>query len=255
MDANALWSQGMSATRGTSTVTAPRDRRALVDHIAATLQSRVLRGEIAGGTRLRQEGIAAEFGVSRTPVREALRKLQAGGVVELTPHRGAVVRDPNTRDIREAYAVRAELEGYAAELAAQRIRDAQLQVLRDSVALFRSSMGSLIERRRDGAGSSSGADVEEWTRANDAFHQGVLDAAGNARLRTLLTELHLSFPRNLTGIVLSESSALIQENVEQHAAVLDAIERRDPLAARRLMAEHVRRAGELVTFRFEQQAS
>ena len=234
-------------------MTASLDRDALVDHIAATLQSRVMRGELPGGTRLRQEPLAAEFGVSRTPVREALRKLQAGGLVELTPHRGAVVRGPTSREIREAYEVRAELEGFAAHLASQRIRDLQLQGLRDSVALFRSSMGSLIERRRAGGPGSTGADIEEWTRANDAFHQGIHAAAGNECLRSMLGELHKSFPRDLTGIVLSESSALIQENVEQHAAVLEAIEERDAEAARRLMVEHVRRAGELVTLRFEQQ--
>jgi len=233
-------------------MTAQLDRHALVDHIAATLQTRVLGGEIPGGTRLRQESLAAEFGVSRTPVREALRKLQADGIVELTPHRGAVVRGPTAREIREAYEVRAELEGFAADLATQRIRETQLQELRESVALFRTSMGSLIERRRAGGPGSTGADIAVWTRANDAFHRGVQAAAGNSRLRETLADLHKSFPRDLTGIVLGESSALIQENVEQHAAVLDAIERHDPAAARRLMVEHVQRAGELVTLRFEQ---
>jgi DNA-binding GntR family transcriptional regulator len=73
------------------------DGYALVDHIAATLQARVLRGEIPSGARLRQETLAAEFEVSRTPVREALRKLQADGIVELEPHRSAVVRMPTAR--------------------------------------------------------------------------------------------------------------------------------------------------------------
>ena len=89
-----------------STVAPPA---ALVDEIAATLQARVLRGEIPTGARLRQETIAAEFGVSRTPVREALRKLQAAGIVELTPNKGAVVRAPTVRELREGYDVRAEL--------------------------------------------------------------------------------------------------------------------------------------------------
>ena len=92
----------------------------LVDHLASTLQARVLSGEIPTGTRLRQEAIAREFGVSRTPVREALRQLQAIGIAEVKPNRGAVVRAPTARDLREAYEVRAELEGLAAELAATR---------------------------------------------------------------------------------------------------------------------------------------
>src|ERR1041385_9317135 len=91
-------------------VNALEERRALVDKLAAGLQARVLSGELPSGTRLRQEALAEEFGVSRTPVREALRKLQAGGLVELQPHRGAVVRGLSAREIRDAYEVRAELE-------------------------------------------------------------------------------------------------------------------------------------------------
>jgi len=87
---------------------------ALVDRLAATIRSRVLAGEIPTGSWLRQESLAAQFGVSRTPVREALRKLQATGLVQLEPNRGAVVRGLTEREIREAYEVRAELEGLAA---------------------------------------------------------------------------------------------------------------------------------------------
>src|SRR5436305_3604945 len=98
---------------------------ALVDKLAATLQARVLSGEIPTGSRLRQETLAAEFGVSRTPVREALRKLQSSGVVVVEPNRGAIVHGPTAREVREAYAVRAELEGFAAEHAVAHIGDAE----------------------------------------------------------------------------------------------------------------------------------
>ncbi len=232
----------------------PLDRQALVDHIAATLTGRMLRGELGPGERLRQESIATEFGVSRTPVREALRKLEASSLVRLEPHRGAVVRGPTAREIREAYVVRAELEGLAAELAAQRVREEELQRLRESVTLFRESVGDLIERRRRDGTARTSADIARWTDANDGFHQGIQDAAGNERLKAVLFDLHLSFPRNLTGVVLGQSTRLLQENVEQHAGILEAIEARDPAEARRRMVEHVRSAGELVTHRFEQQS-
>ena len=215
------------------------ERRALVDKLAATLQARVLSGEIPSGTRLRQEALAEEFGVSRTPVREALRKLQATGLVEVRPHRGALVRAPTAREIREAYEVRAELEGLAAELAATRIRDDQLRKLHEAVSLFR----GLID-----AGTR---DVREWSRANDLFHQTIQDAAGNGRLVEMLAHLHRSFPRDLTEIVLSSSGGLLRENLAQHLDVLKAIEGHDPHEARRLMTDHVRRAGELVVHRFE----
>src|SRR5881275_3448556 len=108
------------------------DRRALVDKLASTLQARMLSGELVSGTWLRQVALAEEFGVSRTPIREALRKLQAGGLVELQPHRGALVRGLSSREIRDAYEVRAELEALAAELAATRIRHDELDRLNEA---------------------------------------------------------------------------------------------------------------------------
>ena len=229
--------------------------QALVDELAATIQARVLNGEIATGTRLRQETLAADFGVSRTPVREALRKLQASGLVEVQPHRGAVVRRPSARDVREAYEVRAELEGLAASLAASRIRDGELRDLQTAQELFRHSVSSLLtwRRRRPHADDHGHTEAhDEWMAANDAFHLGIQEAAGNRRLRKTLADLHQSFPRDLTWIVLGENARLLEENVAQHEAVLAAIERHEPEESRRLMSEHVLTAGELVTRRFEE---
>jgi DNA-binding GntR family transcriptional regulator len=226
--------------------------RALVDHLAATIQARVLSGQIPGGARLRQESLASEFGVSRTPVREALRKLQATGIVELEPHRGALVRGPTAREIREAYEVRAELEGLAAELAARHIADAQLRRLRKAERIFRHSIQTLLAlRKREPESELPWEDDTEWVRANDLFHQVVQEASGNARLVSTIADLHRSFPRSLTWSALSASSRLLEENVEQHHAIFEAIERHDPPLARGLMTDHVRRAGDLVARRFE----
>ncbi len=228
--------------------------QALVDELASRIQSRVLNGEIPTGTRLRQESLAAEFGVSRTPVREALRKLQASGLVEVQPRRGALVRAPSPREIREAYEVRAELEGLAAGLAASRIRDGELRRLRDAQALFRRSVALLLswrETRADGEEPPVDAHAE-WIEGNDTFHLAIQEAAGNERLRATLADLHRSFPRDLTWIVLGENARLLEENVAQHEAILEAIERHESEAARRRMVEHVLTAGQLVTRRFEE---
>ena len=232
------------------------DGQALVDELAAQLQGRVLSGEIPTGTWLRQETLAAEFGVSRTPVREALRKLQASGLVEMRPQRGALVRMPSARDVREAYEVRAELEGLAASVAATRIRDDELRRLREAQELFRHSVASLLawrERRSPGEPPPLEAH-DEWNRANDSFHLAIQEAAGNRRLQATLADLHESFPRDLTWIALGANARLLKENVAQHEAILAAIERHDGTEARRLMIEHVRSAGELVTRRFEERA-
>ncbi len=224
-----------------------------VERLALAIQARVLSGEVPVGARLRQEALAEEFGVSRTPVREALRQLQTTGLLELLPNRGAVVRGPSAREIREAYEVRAELEGLAAELAAERISDRDLLRLREAQTLFRKSVTTLIARRA--SRPAPWKDESVWVKANDLFHQAILDASGNDRLSETISDLHRRFPRDLTWIALSQSSPLLEENVEQHEAVLRAIERRDPAEARRAMVEHVRTAGELVTLHFEQAAS
>ena len=222
----------------------------LVDRLAATIQARVLSGEIVRGSRLPQEALAAEFGVSRTPVREALRKLQAAGVVELLPNRGAVVRGPSAREIRESYEVRAELEGLAAELATLRIADAHLLRLREAEVRFRGSVGQLVAGLRGGE-DAPWDEHDDWVRANDLFHQAILEAAGNLRLAEVLGDLRRSFPRELAWSALSANSRRLQDNVLQHGAILDAIERGDAAAARTHMAAHVRTAGELVLHYFE----
>jgi DNA-binding GntR family transcriptional regulator len=224
-----------------------------VERIAGAIQAQVLSGGMPVGTRLRQEALAEEFGVSRTPVREALRQLQATGLVELLPNRGAVVRGPSAREIREAYEVRAELEGLAAELAAVRISDRDLVRLREAQTLFRKSVTNLIARRA--RRPAPWKDESVWVRANDLFHQTILDAAANGRLSETIADLHRSFPRNLTWTPLSQSSRLLEENVDQHERILEAIERRASAEARRRMIEHVSKAGELVTLHFEHAGS
>jgi DNA-binding GntR family transcriptional regulator len=187
-------------------------------------------------------------------VREALRKLQASGLVEVLPRRGALVRRPTARDVREAYEVRAELEGLAAALAASRIRDGELRRLREAQELFRHSVASLLVWRKwrsDNEPLRTEAH-DEWISANDSFHLAIQEAAGNRRLRTTLADLHQSFPRDLTWIVLGENAKLLEDNVAQHEAILAAIERHDPVGSRAAMVEHVLRAGQLVTRRFEE---
>lgn len=226
------------------------ERRALVDKLAATLQARVLSGELPMGARLRQEALAEEFGVSRTPVREALRKLQASGLIELRPHRGALVRGLSGREIQDAYEVRAELEGLAAELAAQHAHHEDIDLLREAQTEFRTALDEAVAAREQGADPSEEVSGR-WGRANDLFHQAIQTAAGNVVLTSTLAHLHRSFPRDLSRTVLRESTTLLHENVREHGEILAAIERHDADAARDLMVAHVRRAGSLVTRRFE----
>jgi DNA-binding GntR family transcriptional regulator len=227
--------------------------QALVDHLAQQIQARIMSGALARGTRLRQEALADEFGVSRTPIREALRQLQARGMLVVEPRRGAVVHGPSARDIREAYLVRGELEGVAAELATELINDEQLERLREAVGRFR-TMAS--EFAGDGAATpATDADVS-WAEANETFHNVILEAADNRRLQATVEHLYLSgaIPHDLAWAALSQSSRLINEDAEQHAQILAAIESNRPAQARKLMRQHVSRSGELVARLHERNA-
>jgi DNA-binding GntR family transcriptional regulator len=197
------------------------------------------------GTWLRQSRLADEFDVSRTPIREALQTLRARGVIELIPNRGARVRLPTPREIRESYFLRAQLEGAAAELAADLISQAQLERLRDAERLFEEAVGDVAERRCTGDDSPG---HRSWVAANDLFHDVLQEACCNRLLRRTIAGLHRSFPRNLTWGVLDDLR-LLEENVAQHRLIREAVERRDGPAARRLMIAHVQRSGELVAGR------
>jgi len=229
-----------------TTSLAPADEHDLVQVLVSRVHAAILSGTFPIGSRLRQEMLAERFGVSRTPVREALRVLHAMGVVILVPQRGAIVRGPTATEIREAYAVRAELEGLGAELAARRAGALDRSRLVQASRLFDAAARELTER-----GVSSVAGRRAWTDANDMFHEAVLTAAGNRRLTAIVTELHRSFPRSLTWGALHDEPSLVLENVIQHQRVRDAIERGDPEASRRWMSDHVRRAGELVADWFD----
>jgi DNA-binding GntR family transcriptional regulator len=230
------------------------ERRALVDKLASQLHARVLSGELPSGTRLRQEALAEEFGVSRTPVREALRKLQAGGLVELQPNRGAVVRGLSAREIRDAYEVRAALEALAAQLAAERISREQLERLNRVQGEFRTALDRALAKRRGGR-EVGVRELRRWAKANDDFHQTIHEASGNEVLASALAQLARNFPRDLSRLVVSESTAMLEANVREHEAILEALSRRDAEAAYELMQRHVARAGSLVTLRVEQRTT
>jgi DNA-binding GntR family transcriptional regulator len=206
----------------------------LVDRIVGELRDRVFAGALPVGSWLRQEAVAAEFAVSRTPVREALRELQARGIVSLLPNRGALVRGPTLKEIREAYAIRAELEGLAARLAAGRLSAAGLDRLREAEAV--------LER----AAAVTGAAGDDWERADDLFHEVILAAAGNDRLRLLIADLHRAFPRSLTWNALAFAAGRLEENAAQHRRIREALEAGDGEEARRRMIRHVAEAGGLV---------
>ncbi|MCI3276916.1 GntR family transcriptional regulator [Streptomyces cylindrosporus] len=226
-------------------MTPQTDEGALVDDIAARIRARIMDGELPIGKPLRQAALAAEFGVSRTPVREALRQLQNGGLIEMQPHRGAVVRVPAPWEVRQAYEVRAELEALAARRAAARITGGQLAELRRHNDVLRAAA--------EGSGTS-GAGAPDTTRANDCFHTVVCQAADNPWLSRMIDRINESFPRNVSSLALAGDERHRQLNVRQHDAVVAALTDRDEDRAQETMREHVISAGEHLTAWYERRS-
>src|SRR5438132_4484728 len=149
-------------------VQAPLARNA---SLAATelIRDAIVDGRLEPGRRLKEEELARELGISRTPVREALLVLQSEGLVAAEPNRGATVRSHDAEDLDDLYQLRALLEGYAARRAAARISEEALAGLRASCERF----AALVD---------AGAELRDVVRENNVFHSAILDAAGSLRL-------------------------------------------------------------------------
>lgn len=216
----------------------------LADEIAFRLQAAILDGEYAPGTHLQQDELCARFGVSRTPVREALRKLQAQHLVDLVPNKGATVRTPTRTDLTEVYALRTELEGFAAELAADRIGPDDLAAMDAAHAASEHAIAAFEAGAAEAGGQTSFN--TRITVANEAFHGVIHAAAGNARLRQYLTELQSYFPKDYVWRAVGSADEARALNVDDHAAIRAALQARDGPAARRAMEAHIRHARKLL---------
>lgn len=210
---------------------------ALSDRLVNELQRRILNGQIAVGSWIRHGAIAEEFGISRTPVREALRVLQSQGIVTIVLNRGARVNGHSGRDIRELGEVRAELEGLAAGLAAERISDEQLERMQEAWRGFAETVGGLAAP--GGSGDAVAANAM-WAETNEAFHGVILEASGNRQLLLSINDVSRRLPRNTSYPAYAKSSRLLQQNVDEHQAVADAIVNRNALGARAAMVAHIR---------------
>jgi DNA-binding GntR family transcriptional regulator len=219
----------------------------LVDDIAARIRARIMNGELAIGKPLRQAALATEFGVSRTPVREALRQLQNGGLIEMQPNRGAVVRVPAPWEVRQAYEVRAELEGLAARRAASRVTERQLGELRRHNAV-------LCEAAERAVGEEAAGGSPATTAANDCFHTVVCEAADNPWLSRMIDRINESFPRNVSSLALAGDELHRQLNIRQHEAIIEALTARDADRAQEAMRDHVITSGEHLTAWYERRS-
>ncbi len=201
---------------------------ATVGFIVERLREDILAGSLSPGSRLVECDLTARFGVSRGPVREALRRLAADGLIEHWPNRGALVRRLSTREIREFFQIRVELESLAARLAAES-DDA------DARGRFAAAIRPIQadEPRR----------LPDYLCENAAFHEALMALAGNDQLRDLAMRLHLPLIMAQVADILTPD--VLKASVGEHRAIAEAILERDTHAAANLMRAHLERAAVL----------
>lgn len=196
------------------------------------LREAIINGEITAGEKLNEPKLAAQFKVSRGPLREAIRRLVAMHLVNHVPHHGATVVSLKLDDVMELYEVREALEGQAAALAAQNMSNSDIQKLRQ-----------LLELHRHHCKSNAGDYIQ--AKGDFDFHYQLIKGCGNQMLiNQLCDELY-----HLIRMVRTQTSrfaATSNRALTEHAQLTDAIEQRDSEMAEIVMRHHIRRAREAI---------
>ena len=191
--------------------------------VYAELRERILEGELAPGARLHQEGLSEELGVSRTPLREALGRLAADGLVDLLPNRGARVADVRPQDMEVAYEARLVVEPAAAALAAQRATDGVDAGMRAAIAEHRASIDSFAAA----------------FDANRAFHLALVRAAGNPYLDRFAETLWVVRIGMRVYQAQREPPEFIRRDADEHEAIADAVAAGEVDRAHELTRHHI----------------
>jgi DNA-binding GntR family transcriptional regulator len=213
-------------------VEAPADQLSTVRDIPLAklvrdhLQAMILRGELIAGQRINEPDVAAELGISRVPVREALRELESTGLVVARKHSGVFVREPDAVEVADLYEMRGLLDGFAGRRVAVQSKAAR-HVVADSLDASIEAMNAAAAKH----------DVQRYYSENLRFHWTIVEAAGNgvlaASYRSVVQKLHLSRLKNLSRDVGMRAS------IAEHVAIAGALRRGNAARCEELMARHV----------------
>jgi GntR family transcriptional regulator, trigonelline degradation regulator len=200
------------------------DRRKVTDWVYEELKSAIVDLRLAPGDPLREATLADQLGVSKTPIREALTRLEQEGLVETTSFKGAVVTGYSRQDLLEIYELRELLENAAARTAAESMADAD----RDRLdRICRESRK--LKKNHDAAGLAA---------LISAFDDVLFEQVRNGRIRALIENLRAHLTR--IGHLTAEIPGRIEASVDEHEKIVQAIAARDPELAERQMREHIR---------------
>jgi DNA-binding GntR family transcriptional regulator len=204
-------------------VAAPIQRRPLHNELADRLRHMIVEGELAPGEKLSEKDLCGQFGVSRTPLREAMKVLTTEGLVLLTPNRGCTVAKLTLADLDEAFPIMGALEALSGELACQHITDAE-------VARIRGLHERMVEKYRAGA-------LRDYFKLNEQIHQLILNAARNPTLAQM--QLSLSGRVRRARYMANMSPARWAKAVAEHEKILAALAARDGKRLAVLLKEHL----------------
>lgn len=199
------------------------DKYTLRGRVFNQIREAILSGKYKSGEELRESTIGHELGVSRTPVREALRQLELEGLVKIVPNKGAQVINLSVKDIKDIYAIRSHLEGLCARWACENITPEQIDALEEIVYLsdFHTSKNH----------------YEQMLELDNKFHDIIYEASESKMLRHLLKDFH-HYVQRVRKITLSSMERAAKSNLE-HKAILEALKEHDADKAEELAHEHI----------------
>ena len=202
----------------------------LRDVVFQTLRQAILRGELRPGERLMEIHLAQKLGVSRTPVREAIRKLELEGLVLMIPRKGAVVAEITISDLEDVLEVRMALEELAVKHACRRITPEQLEQMEHLAEAFQKTL--------------YGDDVGACAQADVRFHEAIYEATGNGRLVQILNNLREQMYRyRMEYLKDRQSHSLL---VREHEEILEGLRDRDEKLALEVTCRHIERQKEYI---------
>ena len=199
------------------TISAPLMRNSVYER----LRSEILSCELKPGSLIQERDLAERYAVSKSPIRDALLRLEVQNLIEVMPRKGYRVRPISVADARELYEMRLMLE----RACITRLVEAGSAEQLDRLDAFRNAPG--------------GADLSHWIAYNREFHLAIAEGCGNARLATVTREVLEQFDRLTLISVTADESGDLSRFVEEHAAIIDAVQRRDKRGAAALVKEHV----------------
>lgn len=203
-------------------------RKSLTDELVARLRDLIIEGELAAGAKIPEAELCALYGVSRTPMREAVKVLAAEGLVVLTLNRGASVAKITQQEVDELFPIIGALEALAGETACTRLTERQLAKLEMLHA-------KMIERFRDG-------DWLEYSKLNRQIHEAIFEASGNTALAALYQQLLVRI--HAVRFVAKKTPERWQQAIDDHEQMMVALRARDGASLARILRQHlVHKAG------------